>query len=153
LDEIRGTLAATDAPDQAAFAATTSGGSSSIGDVSTGGSHAPYAPVSGGSSFAIQYGVRHVKAYPITESELSELGTLGGFSTLFFSLASALVGFGGNMFLDLYLSSPPPNISPGWKIGMIAVFLIAALFAILGGFLIWKRYTKIGGIKLRTAFS
>ena len=28
-----------------------------------------------GSYFAIQYGTRHVKAYPITEGELSELGT------------------------------------------------------------------------------
>src|ERR1700730_15791517 len=145
LGEILGTLAAIEAPDQAAFSATRSGGgSTAIGDISTGGSPAPYTPASGGSSFSIQSGVRHVKAYPLTESELNELSTLGGFSALFFSLATALIGFGGNMFLDLYLSSPPSDISPGWKIGMITVFLFAAGFAILGGLLMWKGYTKIG---------
>jgi hypothetical protein len=149
LDEIQGILAATEAPDHYTFVG---GGSSSIGDIHTGGIPTAQAPAAGGSSFAIQYGVRRVKAYPITESELSELGTLGGFSALFFSLASALVGFGGNIFLDLFLSSAPSEISPGWKIGIIAVFLISAVFAILGAVLIWKGHTKIGKVKRESAF-
>jgi hypothetical protein len=57
----------------------------------------PQRTAAGGSSFAFQYGRRHVNAYPITEGELSEIGTLKGLSTLCFSLSSALIGFGGNM--------------------------------------------------------
>ena len=36
----------------------------------------PQRTAAGGSSFAFQYGRRHVNAYPITEGELSEIGTL-----------------------------------------------------------------------------
>jgi hypothetical protein len=152
LDEIKGILAATEAPDKAVFHGIVGGGTSSIGDVHTGGISAAHAPAVGGSSFAIQYELRRVKAYPITENELSELGTLGGFAGLFFSLASAFVGFGGNIFLDLYLSPPPSEISAGWKIGMFAVFLTAAIFVILGAILVWKRHTKIDKIKRECIF-
>jgi hypothetical protein len=54
----------------------------------------PSASASGGSTFAFKYGRRQVKAYPVTEAELREIGTVSRLSTICYSLASGLVGFG-----------------------------------------------------------
>jgi hypothetical protein len=145
----------------------TAGGSSSIKEIHTepissqpknaaqgGNPTEPQTSAAGGSSFAFQYGKRHVKAYPITESELSEIGTLRGLSTFCFSVSSALLGFGGNMFVS-YLSAPSEpirNNSTDWKTGIISALGVALVFLLIGAFLMYKGHTKIADINRETLF-
>jgi hypothetical protein len=118
-----------------------------------GGSAEPRAiSASGGSSFELKYGSRKVKAYPITEAELSEIGTLKGLSTFCFSLSSAAAGFGGNMIVS-FLSASSANDMDEWKkISILAVIAFAVIFSSIGAYLTYKGNTKIAEIKGQASF-
>lgn len=74
--------------------ATNSGGSGPPGPGAAGGGAAggPARP-SRGSTLPIRGGKREVKAYALTEDELTTLGAIQGLSALFFTFAGACGGF------------------------------------------------------------
>jgi len=50
-----------------------------------------------------------MKEYPLTKGELYNLGTIGGLSAVFFSLATGLFGFATTITKDIAFSSSVPE--------------------------------------------
>lgn len=79
------------------------------------------------------YQERAMKCYVVTDSELKSLSLANGLMVVFFSLASALVGFGIDISKDLVLT---PDVSAGARamaeMTRQACFMFAAGFALAG---------------------
>lgn len=107
----------------------------------------------GGSQFQHDYGTAKVKAYPITGSELWELGGISAFASIAFSVAFACFSFIVDTRRDVDLAAgADPVITTYWAslsgtatwIGGVSLFLAIGTLA-LGGI-------KIRGIITRTHF-
>jgi hypothetical protein len=113
----------------------------------------PRKPKNKGSTITMSHGRRTMKAYPISEGELWQLFTIGLLSALCFSIATALVSYGLDIYKDLALNpSTLEEVVKHWKpiqhwcFGLAVVLvMIAVVSAIFGGL-------KIQKIKQETEF-
>ena len=94
-----------------------------------------------------------MKAYPITDSELSQLATIGISSVVCFSFAAGLLGVAIDIQKDLAIAIDVPAAARGfWDAIRIAAFIGALVFAIFGGILIYRGRTRVADIKKNTIF-
>jgi len=105
-----------------------------------------------GSSFTFDYGTARVKAYPITDAELSRIGQLRSLSSFFLGFGSVLAGLCGSAVCSLYLSTMPSEILLAWKVGAVATGVACIVCYIITGILIYSGYTETKAIKNRTMF-
>jgi hypothetical protein len=106
-----------------------------------------------GSSFAFDYGTARVRAYPITDAELSRIGLLRGLSSFFLAFGSILVGLCGTAVVSLYLSTMPTDMLLAWKVGTWATGSAGVVCYIITVVLMYEGHTETAGIKSRTTFS
>jgi hypothetical protein len=92
-----------------------------------------------------------VKEYPITESEMHELKSLGMIATVCFSLASGIAGFLIDLQKDLSLSQGAPEKAVSFWTGVWWASAFAAVsFAAAGGWAIYKGSSRVEEIKNET---
>jgi hypothetical protein len=105
-----------------------------------------------GSSFTFDYGTARVKAYPITDAELSRIGILRGLSSFFLAFGSILAGLCGTAVASLYLSTMPSEVLLAWKAGAWMTGGVCVVCYIITGVLIYHGHTETEAIKSRTSF-
>ncbi len=91
---------------------------------------------------------RRVKVYAISEYEMSHLGTLGFFSSFFFSVGTFFMSFGGGLMLDIVQESDitTKNVPlVNWIVGALAV--VGVFFWITGAICIYFRISELNKIK------
>jgi hypothetical protein len=104
-----------------------------------------------GSTIPIVGGEREVKAYPVTEDELSSLGLLQATTTAVFSLSSGLGGFWISIKQNLaFADKVDPSIRSYWEAMGFAAGCVAIFLFVVGGALIYLNFTKVGKIKKGT---
>lgn len=109
-------------------------------------------PARRGSTYVAKGGRRSVKAYPVTESELSNLGLLQAGSTACFSLATFLIGIWLNVAQGIALQTGAPATEVAYWTALRIAFLIGGLlFAVVGLGLVVFGQHKIRQIKNETA--
>ena len=105
------------------------------------------------SRFELDYGRRALKAYPITEHELSGLAALGVFAGLAFSFASLLLGFAIDLHKDLSITADVPDSARiFWGTLRVVAFVLAVILAAAGAYLLHRGNTKLDRIKDETEF-
>ncbi len=105
------------------------------------------------SRFDLSYGRRNLRAYPITEHELSGLAALGVFAGMAFSIAAGLLGFAIDLHKDLSITADVPlKEAVFWGTIRIVAFGLAIILAISGGYLLHRGNTKLTRIKEETTF-
>lgn len=106
-----------------------------------------------GSTLSISYGKRNLKAYPITEAELSRLSGIGYWATACFSISGFLGGFSLDLFKDLALvggvAAAPAKL---WGYIQNLSAVLAVIFLLLGIGLFFLRKKSIDEIKKQTEF-
>jgi hypothetical protein len=105
-----------------------------------------------GSSFTFDYGTARVKAYPITDAELSRIGLMRGLSSFFLAFGSILAGFCGTAVASLYLSTMPSDVLLAWKAGAWTTGGACVVCYIITAVLIYHGHTETSAIKSRTSF-
>lgn len=121
-------------------------------EIGTNPTPAPRRRRTSGSKQPIQYGHYPLKVYALNESQLSELGLLKGLSTICFTLAGGLFGFGVNLFINVELATPAPQVRTTWYV--IAACALVASVALAGTGILFtcKGHTKLAAIKRDTIF-
>ena len=106
------------------------------------------------STFTAMGGRRAVKAYPVTESELSNMFLLQAGSTVCFSLATFFAGIWLNVAQGLALASGVPAAKIAFWSGLeIAFGAGTILFAVIGFCLVCFGRHKVSQIKGETTHS
>lgn len=109
--------------------------------------------VQSGSTIQFRYGHAQMKVYPLTEAQLSELGTLRGIGVFCITIAGSLFGFGINVLKDLQLaSSAPPETLARWQVIQFCCLILALILGAVGGGLLWNSRTKLDKFKDATTF-
>lgn len=124
-------------------------------ELKTGAGGAPGVLTSGtaGSVFDLEYGTRRMKSYPITDSELTQLATIGIISVVCFSLAAGLLGIAIDIQKDLALAIDVPAAARGfWSAIRTSTFIGSGIFAVFGGFLLLRGHARVTDIKKSTFF-
>jgi len=94
-----------------------------------------------------------MKAYPITEGEMSDLFALSWKATISFTFAGACLGFSIDLVKDIALSSGLTKMVAIISIGAsIASVGMAVLLCFVGGHYLSKRGTRFDEIKEDTEF-
>lgn len=141
--------AASEAPDRLAAAGTA--GNLQAGLAGGGESSSPKKSRRRPSTYIVHGGRREVKAYPLTEDDLTRLGLVQGGATFFISLAGVLLGFWLNITQSIaFSSSTPQAIITFWDGLRIASLVTALVSALLGGLLAYSGWSTIGRIKNET---
>lgn len=106
-----------------------------------------------GSVVAMDYGRRAMKAYPITEGELSTLFSIGLGAAICFAFASASLGFAVDLHKDLAFSPDlSESIQAFWQNIQIVAWALMVVFFVAGcAFLFWGK-NKLSEIKSGTTF-
>lgn len=89
-----------------------------------------------GSALYTMWTERQVRCFAITDHELEMIGRSGKEMALYFSVASASVGYGIDLLIEWQIDSSA--VAGGW---IIVCGIIALLFTALG---IWKGYVYKG---------
>lgn len=116
------------------------GSTSAVGQASTGATsgvgegtaNAPARRSARGSTLPIRGGKREVKAYAVTEDELSTLGALQVLAALFFSLAGLFFGLWFDISLQVAFAEKHDAAVHYWKGLQSAALIGAILFAVIG---------------------
>lgn len=96
-----------------------------------------------------------MKGYPVTESDMRELATVGIVATVCFSLAGIAFGLAIDIHKDLMLATPDVSESAmGFWSGLrLVCFIGTGLLVLLGAGLAWRGHSRIGEIKRQTTFN
>ena len=99
------------------------------------------------------YGRREMKYFNVTDSELSELGTLSLFTTLFIAVGSLMAGFAWDLWLSLDLATNANESAVNiLKIGRNLATASAIICYAIAGILFWRQRDKAHKIKCETQF-
>jgi len=116
-----------------------------------GGSGQPRQPI--GSTITPNYGKRNVKSYPLTESELNEIGSLRTQTTVLFSIGTGCCSFSWSLVQDIFKSTKWDSLT--WEIFPLLAYVLFAvgLLLCLFGFVSFRSSkTKVDNIKKETNF-
>jgi hypothetical protein len=108
---------------------------------------------SAGSTFSMDYGRRPLKAYPVTDGELSQVFGLGNWATACFSIGAGLFGFALDVSKDLAMSHELSEKSKiFWETVNTGSYISFGVFFIIGISLLIMRHGKVKEIKKETIF-
>jgi hypothetical protein len=109
-----------------------------------------------GSQFDLQHGVRAMRVYPVTDSDMYSLKLTGALASVFFTIGGAIEGIGINIRISssFYETLPPQaQVMVGYMAPIClwggGAFLAAAAVAEIVSFVTWngiRRSTKFQGI-------
>ena len=94
-----------------------------------------------------------MKAYPITEGELSQILGIGLLATICFSVGAGFLGFALDVTKDLSLAPElPPAVTGFWEAAQTTSWIAGGVLFVVGvGFLI-RRHMVLNGIKNQAIF-
>ena len=93
-----------------------------------------------------------MKAYPLTDGDLSEIGSLRGVETTCFSASTFALGLLVNIFVTTYIATLPQPEFLLWKIGMWALAILTAGLLIAGIYFHMTMNSAIRRLKKQTTF-
>lgn len=117
----------------------------------TGGSQPPKPRNNKGSAITIKGGRRNVKAYPLTEEELNQLGFLQTSATFLYSLAGTAFGLWVNITQSIEFSKDTPNnVLSHWSSLKLAALVSAVILFFIATVIVIRRRGMLGRIKNET---
>lgn len=92
-----------------------------------------------------------MKFYPLSDSDIAEIGFNRGISAAAFSVGSGLLGFVVNQLLPAYSEGSLGQVH-FQKLTVSIPLGIASTLYVVGAILWWRGHTKIGAVKSETVF-
>jgi len=107
-----------------------------------------------GSTLSMDYGRRIMKAYAITNGELSQVFGLGHWATLCFSLGFGFGGIALDITKEIFIQQALPETTKAiLNTVNYGSYIASGFFILVGIVLMCMRYGKVKEIKKETIFS